>query len=92
MMCCRGYLLMSASSFGKPTLFDRVLIIFSPARSRIHPKTVSNKGCHIVLYAKFRGYRAPLCAQQETLKRALKFGVRLRDAKSGDSLFVRYLH
>jgi hypothetical protein len=55
-------------------------------------EAVSNKGRYIVLYAKFRGYRAPLCVQQETLKGALKFRVRLRDAKSEDSLFVRYLH
>jgi hypothetical protein len=61
----------------------------APARN---PKVVFNKGRYIVLYAKFRGYRAPLCVQHETLKGALKFGVRLRDAKSGDSLFVRYLH
>jgi|SRR5688572_20552960 hypothetical protein len=32
---------MSASSFGKPTLFDRVLIIFAPVQSRIHPKASS---------------------------------------------------
>jgi hypothetical protein len=32
---------MSASSFGKPTLFDRVLITFALVQSRIHPKLSS---------------------------------------------------
>jgi hypothetical protein len=40
-ICCRRYLLRSASTFGRPTPFDIVPITFAPVWSRRHPKLSS---------------------------------------------------